>query len=167
MDMSTWDATTWASVWATISLVIFIGIVVYAGVPKMIAKALDKRIAEIEDDIAEAARLRKEAEDLLAEYEAKRGAAEAEAADIVTAAQEEAKRLAAESATSLEELIARRTRTVEQKIAQAEAQALAEVRARSADIAIEAARAVLTKQMAEKGDAVVERSIQEVGSKLN
>jgi F-type H+-transporting ATPase subunit b len=167
MDISTWDATTWASVWATISLLIFIGITIYAGVPRMIGKALDKRIAQIQDDLAEAARLRKEAEDLLAEYEAKRVSAEAEAAGIVTAAQEEAKRLAVESAASLEDLIARRTRTVEQKIAQAEAQAVAEVRARSADIAIEAARVVLANQMTEKGDAVVERSIQEVGSKLN
>jgi len=167
MDMSTWDATTWATIWATIALIIFLGIVIYAGVPGMITKALDKRIGEIENDLAEAARLRKEAEDLLSEYEAKRGAAEAEAADIVTAAQEEAKRLAAESASALEELIARRTRTVEQKIAQAEAQALAEVRARSADLAIEAARVVLTKQMTDKGDIVVERAIEEVGSKLN
>lgn len=167
MDISTWDATTWATVWATISLLVFIGICIYAGVPRMIGKALDKRIAQIEEDLSEAARLRKEAEDLLAEYEAKRVAAETEAADIVTAAQEEAKRLAEESAASLEDLIARRTRTVEQKIAQAEAQALAEVRARSADIAIEAARVVLSKQMAERGDAVVERAIEEVGSKLN
>jgi len=162
-----WDATTWATVWVFISLIIFLGVMVYFGVPKMIAKSLDDKIAKISDDLDEAKRLREEAQALLAEYERKRKDAESEAADIITAAQEEAARIAEEASASLEELITRRTKAVEDKIAQAEAHAVAEVRARSADVAVEAARAILADQMTAKGDALVDQAIKDVAAKLN
>lgn len=161
------DATTWATIWATIGLIIFLGGAIYVGLPKMITKALDDRIAKIGAELDEATRLREEAQALLAEYERKRKSAESEAVDIVTAAKEEAKLLAEEAKVSLEELIARRTKAVEDKISQAEAQALIEVRSRSADVAVEAARLLLTDQMAESGDALVTQAIKDVASRLN
>lgn len=167
MDFSSLDATTWATIWATISLVIFIGIVIYFGVPKMITKVLDTRIAKIEQDLAEAKRLREDAEALLVEYENKRIAAESEAESIVTAAKEDAKRIADEANVALTDLIARRTRAVEDKIAQAEAHAVGEVRARSADLAVEAARIVLNQQMDTKGGQLVSKAIEDVAAKLN
>ena len=165
--MEGWDATTWASIWATVALLIFLGLLVYLGVPKMVGRLLDARINKVKDDLAEAARLRSEAEALLIEYEAKRKSAEAEAAGIVAAAQAEANRLADEAQASLTDLINRRTRAVEQKIAQAEAQALADVRARSADIAVEAARLILERQMPEKGPGLLDQAIRDVGTRLN
>jgi len=161
------DATTGATIWATIGLVIFIGVAIYFGVPKMVAKALDARIAKIETELSEAEALRAEAKALLADYQARRENAEKEAEDIVAAAREEAFRLTADAKTSLEAMIVRRTKSVEDKIAQAEAQAVAEVRSRSADLAVEAARVLLTQQMAEKGDALVAQAIQDVGDRLN
>jgi len=156
-----------ATFWAFVALVLFLALVVYFGLPKAVAKLLDAKIAQIQAELDSAKRLRAEAEQLLVEYEQKRVSAEAEAAEIVVAAQREAERMTVEANASLEDLIARRTRAVEDKIAQAEAQALAEVRARAADVAIEAARLVLTNQMAEKGDALIDRAISDVGSKLN
>ena len=156
-----------AAFWATIALFVFIGVVLYLKVPGMIGKALDGRIAAIEKELAEAERLRQEAKFLLEEYEAKRQAAATEAESIVAAAREEAFRMTAEAKTSLEALIARRTKAVEDKFAQAEAQAVSEVRARSADVAVEAARVLLTRQMSTKGDTLVDRAIQDVGAKLN
>ena len=167
MDFSSIDATTWASIWATVSLLIFIGVVIYFGVPKMVTKMLDQRIAQIEEDLAEAKRLREEAEALLVDYESKRASAEGEAESIVTAAKEEAKRLADDASVKLTELIARRTRAVEDKIAQAESQALGEVRASAAELTVEAARIVLGQQMASKGDDLVAKAIEDVGAKLN
>lgn len=161
------DATTAASIWATISLAIFIGIMVYFGVPKLITKMLDDRIKKIEDELAQAEALRAEAKALLAEYEARRENAEKEAEDIVASAREEAFRLTAEAKDSLAALVTRRTRAVEDKIAQAEAQAVAEVRARSAEVAVEAARVLLQQQMAEKGDALVDQAIRDVAARLN
>ncbi|HWV00039.1 MAG TPA: ATP F0F1 synthase subunit B [Devosia sp.] len=156
-----------AAFWAAIALFIFIGVVLYYKVPGLIGKALDGRIKAIEGELAEAERLRQEAKFLLEEYEAKRQAATTEAESIVAAAREEAFRLTAEAKTSLEALIARRTKAVEDKIGQAESQAVAEVRSRSADVAVEAARLLLTRQMNQKGDALIDRAIKDVGSKLN
>ena len=156
-----------AAFWATVALFLFIGVIVYLKVPGMITKALDNRIKAIEAELAEAERLRLEAKFLLEEYESKRQAAATEAESIVAAAREEAFRMTAEAKTSLEALIARRTKAVEDKIAQAESQAVAEVRSRSADVAVEAARVLLTKQMANKGDALVDQAIKDVGAKLN
>jgi F-type H+-transporting ATPase subunit b len=156
-----------AAFWATIALLVFLGVIAYLKVPAMITKMLDARIKAIETELAEAERLRMEARMLLEEYEAKRQSAAKEAESIVTAAREEAFRLTAEAKASLETLITRRTKAVEDKIAQAESQAVAEVRSRSADVAIEAAQLLLAKQMATKGDALVDQAIKDVGSKLN
>jgi F-type H+-transporting ATPase subunit b len=161
------DATTGATIWATIALVIFIGIVIYAGVHKLVAKTLDDRIKKIETDLAEAEQLRKEAKALLDDYARRREEAEKEAQSIVDAAREEAFRLTAEAKDSLEAMVVRREKAVNAKIAQAEAQAVAEVRARSADLAVEAARVVLTRQMAKQGDAMIAQSIKDVAAKLN
>ncbi|MGN6156805.1 MAG: F0F1 ATP synthase subunit B family protein [Devosia sp.] len=156
-----------AAFWAAIALFVFIGVVLYYKVPSLVGKALDGRIKAIEGELAEAERLRQEAKFLLEEYEAKRQAATSEAESIVAAAREEAFRLTAEAKTSLEALITRRTKAVEDKIAQAESQAVAEVRSRSADVAVEAARLLLTRQMNQKGDALIDQAIKDVGSKLN
>ena len=156
-----------AAFWATVALFIFIGVIIYLKVPGMITKALDGRIKAIETELAEAERLRLEAKFLLEEYESKRLAAAKEAEDIVAAAREEAFRMTADAKAALETLIARRTKAVEDKIAQAESQAIADVRSRSADVAVEAARVLLTRQMTSKGDVLVDQAIKDVGAKLN
>jgi len=156
-----------ATFWAFIALLMFFAIVIYFKVPGLITRALDARIARIEADLEEAKRLREEAQALLAEYERKRKAAESEAEDIVAAAKDEAERLTAEAEAALEDMVARRTKAVEDKIAQAEAQAISEVRARSADVAIEAARLLLADQVKENGSALVDQSIKDVASRLN
>jgi F-type H+-transporting ATPase subunit b len=156
-----------AAFWATVALLVFVGVVIYLKLPGQIAKLLDGRIKKIEEDLDEAKRLREEAQALLAEYERKRKDAEGEAEDIITAAQEEAARIAEEAKASLEDLIVRRTRAVEEKIVQAEQQAVGEVRARSADVAVEAARVLLTRQMKDNGGELVEQAIKDVAAKLN
>lgn len=156
-----------AEFWVIIALIVFIGVVLYIRVPRLLATALDNRIRRIEADLDEAARLRAEAQSLLDSYANKRAEAEAEAQGIVAAAREEADRLAKDAAVALEGLIGRRSKAVEEKIAQAEQQAIAEVRGRSADVAIEAARVILSRQMAEKGDALVSQAIKDVAAKLH
>lgn len=161
------DATTGATIWATVALVIFLGIVIALGVHKTIAKMLDTRIQQIEKDLSEAETLRKEAKALLDDYARRRAEAEKEAQSIVDAAREEAFRLTAEAKDALEAMVARREKAVTDKIAQAEAQAVAEVRAKSAELAIEAARVVLGRQMATQGDSLINQSISDVANRLN
>jgi F0F1-type ATP synthase membrane subunit b/b' len=84
-----------ATFWAFIGLILFLVLVAYLKVPGMMAKALDERADKIRDELAEAKRLREEAQHLLAEYQRKRKEAEAEAASIVAAAEREAAALTA------------------------------------------------------------------------
>jgi F-type H+-transporting ATPase subunit b len=154
--------------WSLIALIIFLGVVVYAGAPRMIVGALDKRANAIRSELDEAKRLREEAQALLAEYQRKAREAEKEASDILSQAARDAEALSAEAAERIKDYVARRTKMAEQKIAQAEAQAVAEVKARSADIAIAAAERVLAARV--KGDqaaALIEKSISDVRKRLN
>lgn len=154
--------------WSTVGLVIFFAILVKFGVHTMILKALDSRGEKIASELAEAKKLREDAQKLLAEYEAKRKAAEAEADAIVAAAKEEADRLAKDAEVKMNDFITRRTKTAELKIAQAEAQASAEVRAAAADAAARAAEQVLRGQMTGKAGAdLLAKSLGDVKSKLN
>ena len=153
--------------WTAAGYFLFLGLLVYMKVPQMVLGFLDKKISKIQQDLDEAKKLREEAQALLAKYERKRKSAQSEADEIIAAAEEEAVRIAEEAKVALEEMIARRTKSVEEKIAQAESQAIAEVRSRSAEIAVDAARTLLVEQMADKGDALVDAAIKDVGARLN
>lgn len=155
------------SFFALVGLIIFVGLLIFMGLPRLIGGMLDKQIQKIENDLNEAKRLREEAAALLTEYEQKRIAAESEAQSIIAAAQEEATRLTSEAQASLADLVARRTKAVEDKIAQAEAQAVAEVRSRSADLAVEAARLVLADEMNKDGGKAIDKAIADVAGRLN
>jgi F-type H+-transporting ATPase subunit b len=162
------DATSWATFWATAALVIFLALIVYLKVPGMISKALDARAAKIRSDLDEARRLREEAQALLAEFQQKRKEAEKEAADIVTAAKREAELLLTDAHKKTEDYVTRRTAMAEQKIAQAEREAVNEVRSSAVDIAVEAARRLLADSPEIKaGEELFKSSLQELKSKLN
>lgn len=156
-----------AAFWAFAALVVFLAAIVWLKVPQMVTRILDARIKKIEAELAEAERLRLEAKSLLEDYAKRRTEAEKEAEEIVAAAREEAFKLTAEAKVQLEQLITRREKAVADRIAQAEQQAIAEVRSRSADLAVEAARVLLTRKMGENGDAMIEQSIKDVASRLN
>ncbi|PTE09585.1 F0F1 ATP synthase subunit B [Mesorhizobium helmanticense] len=162
------DATSLATLWATVALVIFLAIAIYIKVPGLIAKSLDARAAKISAELEDARRLREEAQQLLGQYQKKRKEAEQEAADIVAAAKREADMLAAEAHKKTEDYVARRTALAEQKIGQAEREAIGEVRASAVDIAVEAARALLAaKTDAKAGADLFKASLQDLKSKLN
>jgi len=157
-----------ATFWATVALVIFLAVVIYMKVPGMISKSLDARAERIRSELEDARRLREEAQQLLAEFQRKRKEAEKEAADIVEAAKHEAELLVSEAQKKTEEYVARRAALAEQKIGQAERDAISEVRSSAVDLAVEAARALLaTKVDAKAGADLFKASLQEVKSKLN
>jgi F-type H+-transporting ATPase subunit b len=154
--------------WVAVAFVIFVGVLAYVGVHRTAAEALDRRAARIKAELDEARRLREEAEKLLAAYQKKRDEAEQEAATIVAEARAEAERTAAESHAKMEEFVARRTKIAETKIAQAEAQAVADVRAAAADAAVAAAEKILIDAAKGKvADDLVAQGIAEVKAKLN
>ena len=154
--------------WVAVAFLLFVAILLYMRVPKKLAKMLDERAAAIAKELAEAKRLRDEAQALLEQYQKKARAAESEAAEIVTAARAESERIAAEAKVQIEQLIQRRTAMAEQKIAQAETEAAAEVRAAAAEAAIAAAAKIIAERMdASKANALTDAAIAELKSKLN
>ena len=154
--------------WVAIAFIILMAVFVWLGVHRTVLKALDHRAERIKSELDEARRLKDDAARLLAEYQQKRGSAEREAQDIIAAARVEADRIAAEAKTKMEDFVARRTKTAESKIALAEAQALADVRAAAADAAIAAASSVLSKTVKGKvADELLAKGITEVRQKLN
>ena len=154
--------------WVAVAFVLFIGVLIYAGAHKKVTDALDHRSARIKSELDEARRLREEAGKLLAEYQRKQREAEREAEAIVTDAKAEAERVAAEARQKMEEFVARRTKLAEAKIGQAEAQALADVRAAAADAAVTAAEKILRDTAKGKiADDLIARGIADVKAKLN
>ena len=157
-----------AETWVALAFVLFVGLLGYLGVHRIIAKSLDDRASRIKAELDEARKLKDEAAALLAEYQRKRQAAEGEAQDIISGAKAEAERMAAEAKTRIEDFVARRTKMAETKIAQAEAQAAADVRSAAAEAAIAAAETILSAETKGRlaGDLVA-KGIDDVRKKLN
>ena len=154
--------------WVAIAFVILMGVFAYFGVHRTVLKALDNRTARIKAELDDARRLKDEAATVLAESKNRRASAEREAEEIITSAKAEAERIAAEAKTKMEDFVARRTKTAESKIALAEAQALADVRAAAADAAVQAASTILSKSVkGEVADDLLAKGIAEVRQKLN
>jgi F-type H+-transporting ATPase subunit b len=157
-----------AETWVAVAFVIFVGVLVYLRVHKTIVGGLDRHGARIKTEIDEARRLKNEAEALLAESKRKLTEADREAESLVAGARAEAERLALEAKAKLEELVSRRTKIAEAKIAQAEAQALADVRAAAAEAAASAAGTILTRTVKGKlAENLIDKGVEELKSKLN
>jgi F-type H+-transporting ATPase subunit b len=157
-----------AEFWVAVAFVIFVAVLGYFQVHKLLLKCIDARRDRIKAELDEARRLKEEAQALLAQYQKKQQEAEQEAAGIIANAKVEAERLAAEAKVKMEDFVARRTRMAESKIAQAEAQALADVRAAAAEAAVAAAEAILTRTVKGKlADDLVAKGITDVERKLN
>lgn len=156
-----------AEFWVGVGLFLFLAIVAYVGGFKKIAAALDDKTAKIQGDLDEAARLRAEAEALLADIRGQREDAEKQAAGMLAAAEADAARMAVDAAAKLEEQIARRALLAERKIASAEAQAEAEVKAAAAELATQTAEHLLTVRIAAaKSDPAVDVAITQLAGRL-
>jgi F-type H+-transporting ATPase subunit b len=154
--------------YVAVGFVIVIGILLWVGVPKMVATVLDARAAAIKGELDEARRLREEAQALLAGYKQKAAGAEREAASIVTEAKAEAERFAVDARAALTLQIERRAQVAQDKIAQAEAAAVAEIRRLAADAAATAAETLIAARMDEsKAAALISDSIKSLPGKLN
>ena len=149
---------------AFILFFVFFGKKIFIAVGSM----LDDRSDAIKSELDEATRLREEAQDMLADYERKQHEALAEAENIVAAARNEAERLGDEAAKQLESSLKRSEQMAKDRIAQAEAQALQEVRSVAVDVALEATAKILTKDVSgAKAKELINGSIGELGKKLN
>jgi F-type H+-transporting ATPase subunit b len=136
-----------AEFWVAVSFFIFIGVLVYLGIHKKVASALDARALLISKDLEEARRLREEAETLFADYRRKLGDVVTEVDNIIALAAKQAEILAAEARQSLKEHVDRRIKLAEEKIARAEREAVRELRNDAVDLAIAAAQNLIAAKL--------------------
>lgn len=152
--------------WVLLAVVVFV-IGVWKPAGRAILGGLDARGVRIRDELETARRLREEAQQVLAGYQKQQREAAAEADAILAHARAEAERIAAQAARNLEETLERRRRLAEERIAQEEAKALAEIRAVTVDVAISAARQVIIAELDEqRGAALIDAAIAALPQQL-
>ena len=161
------ELLTEAHFWVGAAFVVFLAVLVVAGVHKFAWKALGDAGATVRAQLDEANRLREEAQALLARIQSDREASEKLAAEILTNAREQAARTQAEAQERLAEQIERRGQLAERRIATAEAQAAAEVKAVAGELAAQMAEQVLTARIAgAKSDPLIDTAISQLAGKL-
>jgi F-type H+-transporting ATPase subunit b len=152
--------------WVLISVIAF-AVAVFKPLSRLIVGGLDARAERIRADLDEARRLRAEAEALLADYQRQQREAAAQAEAMVAHARQEAERIAAQAARDLEQSLARRQTLAEERIAQAEVKATAEIRAVAVDVAINAAREVIVSELdQQRGAALLDDAIAALPQQL-
>ncbi|OFX12783.1 MAG: F0F1 ATP synthase subunit B [Alphaproteobacteria bacterium RIFOXYD12_FULL_60_8] len=156
-----------APFWVAVAFLIVVG-AAFKKVSRALTNGLDVRAAKIKSTLDEARQLREDAQALLAEYQRKQRDALKEAEEILTVAKEESKRLKAKAKKDMEETVKRREKQALDRIAQAEAQATAEVRNLVVNIAISATRTVIAESLtAAQADSLIDESIKGLSKKLN
>ena len=153
--------------WVLVPVVLFLVLVVYKGAFKALNASLDARADAIKTELDEARRLREEAQALLASYHRKQKEAEEQAEEIVKQARTDAENMAAQARKDLTERLERRAAQAEAKIANAEAQAMSEVKAKAADMALDTAENFLrTKLSAADKTKLIKDGIAQMGATL-
>src|SRR5690349_21071071 len=155
-----------APAWIALAMIVVLVILAWKKVPGAVGRALDSKIALIRDQLAEAESLRKEAEALKAEYEAKAKSVDKDRKALLERAKHEADEIVAKAKTDAEALIGRRTRMAEEKIAAEERSAVEQLRAAAADAATKAAARIIADRHDATTDAkLVDKAIKEIAAR--
>lgn len=154
--------------WTAVGFTILLALLIWKRVDRLITSGLDARAERIRATLDEALKLREEAQHLLAEYQRKQRDAVKETEETVARARTEAARVADKAKADLETAIERRGQMAIDKIAQAEADALRQVREVSVDLAIAAARALIAEKLDKKSrEKLIDEAISELPDKLH
>ena len=155
-----------APAWIALAMIVVLGLLVWKKVPAAIGAALDRKIAGIREQLAEAAQVRADAEALKAEYQAKASQAEAEAATVLARAEAEAQGIVRQAEADAAALVERRTRMAEDKIAAAERAAIDEIRATATRAATAAAESLIRDKVDARADKpMVDATIAGLGKR--
>ncbi len=153
--------------WVMVAFVVFV-IVVFKPLGAAATGALDDKIAQIRNEIEEAQRLREEAQATLASYQLKQrdAAQEIEAMMVQAKAEADAHRKSAESA--LETMLKRQEQSALEKIQQAEAAAVQEIRDQAVTVSLAATVKLLEEKLAgDFGDAMIDDAIKALPGRLH
>ena len=152
----------------TVAFLVFVGLIIYLGVPKLLGRMLDDRATLIRNELDEARLLREEARALLASYDAKMKEVAEQSTRIIAAAKDEAKAAGAQAKVDLQTSIARRLAAAEDQIESLVKSAETAVRNQAIAVSVQVAGEVLARQMTSDGAAAsVDAAIAEVAAKLH
>jgi F-type H+-transporting ATPase subunit b len=153
--------------WVLLAVAIFL-IVVWKPMRRAVIGALDSRAARIRQELDAARNLRDEAQQALAAYQRQQQEGAAEEQAIIAHAKEEAERIAAQSLRDLEATLSRRQQLAQERIAQEEAKAVAEIRSIAVDVAISASRQIIAASLDERrGAALIDDAIAALPRQLH
>jgi len=151
-----------------LSFLLFIAILFYFKVPRLLGGMLDKRSDGIQTEIDEARSLRDEAQSLLASYERKQKEAMEQAERILETAKADAASATEQAKLDLKDSVSRRMAAAEERISTAQAAAEKEVRDAAIKVAIAAASEVISAQLsATEANKLIDSGISEIESKLH
>lgn len=153
--------------WVAIIFLLVVGALARP-VYRAITGALDLRRERIRIRIEDAERLRADAQALLDEYQKKRHEAFREAEEIVARARADAVRIVEDGAKALEAQLKQREEQAGERLAQAEIEALREVRERAVEVAIAAtARLMAEKIGPAEARGLIDDAIQDLPNRLH
>jgi F-type H+-transporting ATPase subunit b len=133
-----------------------------------LAKMLDDRAGAVRAELEEAARLRREAEAMLRDAEARRAEALREAQALIEGAKSQAGRVAAAAAADAEASARRREQMAMDRIAAAEKAAVDEVRLTAVEVATTAARQVIAEGLSADADSrLIDHAITQLPGALS
>lgn len=153
--------------WIAFSFAIFCALAFkFAG--KKVTGTLDAKIAQIKADIETAERLKKEAQDLLADFQTKQRDAEANAAKIIEEAKASALAVHKMAERDLAETMERREAQLADRLKRIEEKAIADIQNHAADLAIQATHEIVTKTLDDKASGnLVDQAIKSAAKYLN
>lgn len=156
-----------ATFFVAVSFFLFVGFVIWIGLPRSILNSLDERSLRIQKELNEARKLHEEAQSLLAKEKRKLEKCDTEVQEILKRASEQALLLSENSKKLLEEEVIRKQKQADLKITQARDEAIREVRSKATDLSVLIAKEYLRENINDQiSSDIIDKSIEELKSKL-
>ena len=150
--------------WVALGFAIFV-VLVWKKAGAALREMLDARSDKIRTELEEAEALRKEAKAQLDSFKGLKKEAEEEAKNIIANANLAAKRIRENAAAKAEENIARREAQAAQKIKASEAAMVGEIKSKTAHLAAQAARQIITDKLDEKTALqLIDQSVEQIAT---
>ena len=151
-----------------IAFVIFVGVLVYFKVPRIIGNLLDKRADTIRNEIDEAHRLLEEAKTLLAKLEREHKENIEKAKNIINDAELTSKRVLEDSKSEIKDAVARKLQMAERQIQTNEKEVIKSIKDDLIEAAFKEAQEQIEKKIDSKlANLVVEESVGEIKARLS
>ena len=156
-----------ATFFVAVSFLLFIGFVIWAGLPSSIISALDERSANIQKELDEARILHEQAQSLLAKEKRKLEKCDEDVKEILNRATDQAAILAENSKKTLEEEIQRKQKQADLKIIQARDEAIREVKSKATDLSVIIAKEYLKENIDDEiSSDLIDKSIEDLKRNL-